>query len=287
VISFFQVLAMPRRNKSKRARGGRRQGLSTGNVGEVVYSGSRLYNPSATAGSNLITLNPGSFDSTNLNNLADTFGNYRFERLRIRLYPPTGNVSAAEQVVQYYNNVSDVPATQISGAMYLPNTVFVSSTMTVPQTMKIPRKFLLGENTLNFWRTHASSASPTTSDAWDNVQGAINLIVNTACTAYVRVWYTVRFANALTAAMTPEDQLLRRSRTCRRSCVRPEWEKYPILDMYLPGEFVPYPPGRDLEMDWRRVSKLRPVITASSELSRLNLLTSVPSPRSSSKNDLK
>lgn len=229
-----------------------------------MYRGQTLLNPTLASGSNIVQLTPQGLNSVNLGSLSDTFGMYRFEKLQFRLLPGSNN----DFYVSYYNELSDVPGATISGQGYIPYSQLQTSSMSMPSKFNVPKAMLVGDNANKYWRTRASSATPETSDPWQQVQGCVNFIAQAAFSCYVFVKYVVRFVNALTTAMTPSPY----QRTSFVSLF-PHWEKYPILDLYLPGTPHPYPVDRNLDEDWKRVNSLSSSVkTAQSELVRLKKL---------------
>lgn len=216
----------------------RRKGPSSAQ-GEIVYRGKTLLNPTLAIGSNVTSLTPNGLNSVNLGSLSDTFQHYRFEDLRVTLYPGSSDT----YMVTYYDELSDAPGTTLTGQGYQPYSALMTDGVFTPKSFRVPKQMLLGQNALNWWRTRSTSGSST--NLWEQIQGSLNFIADAAISVFVSISYVVRFANAVTTAMTPMIYK-------RPSLVKPEWSSLPIIDLYLPFEPHPFPDGLEFERESAR-----------------------------------
>jgi hypothetical protein len=217
---------------------------TTCNINVCRFSGSFLMNPTLVSGANTLGINPntlGGLFSPVLTNLCNIFTEYRFTKLRFRIWPQaTNNVALA-----YTPEILTPFPTSLAQALQSPYSILIanSSASMVPLDFNLNRSVLMSA-AAKWWKVVPTAAA----DDWDENQGSLFFTAGTATpTLIVECYYSIE----LTGLVNASTQGFASTPVPRRSLISSD---YRAIDLVVPGK--PFVVGKTVDEEWARVKKL-------------------------------
>jgi len=170
---------------SRKIHGHKQQSMGTVVTGKSVLSISLTTTPTELSLLSFITSSSLAF--------LNAFELYRFEKIRFKIEPQSGNVVAG--IIAEDLQTAFTTATQV---LALPNSCFSSDERTTPTWFSVGKRFLLSQNTTKWWKVYSS----TNSNNFQNNQWTIQIATfSGTATFVVELFWTVR-ATALIGALS-------------------------------------------------------------------------------------
>ncbi len=129
--------------------------------------------------------------------ISDSFGLYRFTKLRVQILPSSATGSTT---VCYYNQTVDVPPASHGAASECDYSVVMNAQMSIPQGFTVSRRDLL-KTGAKWFKTKVSASVET----WEEIQGSITAWGDDSTGSLRLVYhYEVEFCDPLATGSTPQ-----------------------------------------------------------------------------------